>query len=101
MARTGAPAAAFNTFRTGQDRLRFASRGIVDALSRALPLRGVLLERRQNQGLIDKGRADGIRDGMEVDVVQRGSAMVFNEGIGLLYGEEEIVGRFIVEQADE
>ncbi|MCL2093984.1 MAG: tetratricopeptide repeat protein [Treponema sp.] len=101
VARTGAAAASFRAFRTGMDRLRFASRGIVNDLSRALPFRAELLLRRQNQGLIDKGRADGVQEGMEFDVVQRGRTQLQNEGIGLIYSPEEVVGRFIVESADE
>jgi hypothetical protein len=53
--RTGAPAGNFYTYRTGVDRLRNASRGMVDQLGAALPFRGKLLQRQQAQGLIDKG----------------------------------------------
>ena len=101
VARTGARAASFNAFRTGPDRLRFASRNIVDQMSRTLPFRADLLQRRQNQGLIDKGRADGVRDGDEFLIVQRGRIDIQNEGVGFVFSPEDIVGRLIIERVDE
>jgi len=99
--RTGSRAAVFNVFRTGPDRLRYASRGIVDQLSAALPFRAELLLRRQDQGLIDKGRADGVRDGAEYEVVRRGRTGILNEGIGLVYSQDDVVGKLVIEKADE
>jgi tetratricopeptide (TPR) repeat protein len=101
VARTGAPAAVFNVYRTGQDRLRYASRGIVDQLVKALPFRANLIARRQAQGLIDKGRADGVKNGDVYEVVRRNSVGILNEGIGITYAPDEVVGEFIVERADE
>jgi len=101
VARTGARAASFNSFRTGGDRLRFASRNMVDQLTRALPFRAELIQRRQNLGLIDKGRADGVRDGDEFLIVQRGRIDIQNEGIGFVFSPEDVVGRLVIERADE
>ncbi|MCL2069820.1 MAG: tetratricopeptide repeat protein [Treponema sp.] len=101
VARTGARAAVFDAFRTGGDRLRNASRGIVDQMGSALPFRAEIIRRRQDQGLIDKGRADGLRDGDEFVLVQRGRVGLRNEGIGLSFAPEDVVGSFTVERADE
>jgi tetratricopeptide (TPR) repeat protein len=101
VARTGSPAATFNTYRTGADRLRHASRGIVDQLSKALPFRAELIRRRQAQGLIDKGRADGAKKDSVYEVVKKGQAGIKNEGIGLVYTPNDVVGTFTVENADE
>ena len=101
VARTGAKAAVFNSFRTGPDRLRYASRGIAEQLSTALPFRSELLLRRQDQGLIDKGRADGVKDGAEFELVHRGRVGLQNEGIGLVYSAEDVVGKLVIERADE
>ena len=99
--RTGAKAAVFNAFRTGPDRLRYASRGIVDQLSGTLPFRAVLIQRRQGEGLIDKGRADGVMDGAEYEVVLKGRTGLLNEGIGLVYTPEDVAGKITIEKADE
>ncbi|GHV24896.1 hypothetical protein AGMMS4952_01410 [Spirochaetia bacterium] len=99
--RTGSPAASFYTYRTGDDRLRNASRGLVDQLSAALPFRAELVNRRTSQGLIDKGRADGVKAETEYDVVKKGQPFVRNEGIGLDYSLEDVVGKLRIEKADE
>jgi len=101
VARTGASAAVFDAYRTGQDRLRNASRNIVDQLNRALPFRAALTARRQDEGLIDKGRADGVKEGTVYDIIRRGTADVFNEGIGIYYAQSDVVGRLTIEKADE
>ncbi|WP_100217091.1 tetratricopeptide repeat protein [Treponema primitia] len=99
--RTGSPAASFYTYRTGDDRLRNASRGLADQLSRALPFRAELIRRRSSQGLIDKGRADGVKSETEYDVVKKGQPVIRNEGIGLVYSPEDVVGKLRIERADE
>jgi tetratricopeptide (TPR) repeat protein len=99
--RTGAPAGVFYTYRTGQDRLRNAARGMVEQLAASLPFRGELVVRRQAQALIDKGRLDGVKNGDVYDVVQKGRPVVLNEGIGLSYTTDDLVGRITVENADE
>ena len=101
VARTGGLAARFNSYRTGQDRLRNASRGIVDQLSAALPFRAELIRRNQGQGLIDKGRSDGVKVGDVFDLVRRGSITIQNEGVGISYSSEDISGRITITAADE
>lgn len=101
VARTGAKAAVFNAFRTGPDRLRYASRGIVDQISASLPFRAELLLRRYDQGLIDKGRSDGVKDGAEFDLVIKGRLGILNEGIGFSLASEDVVGKITIEKADE
>jgi tetratricopeptide (TPR) repeat protein len=99
--RTGSPAASFYAYRTGEDRLRNAARALAEQLSAALPFRGSLIQRRSSQGLMDKGRADGVAAGAEYDVVKNGQAFVRNEGIGLVYSPEDVVGKLRIERADE
>ncbi|MCL2800927.1 MAG: tetratricopeptide repeat protein [Treponema sp.] len=99
--RTGSPAGTLHSFRTGTDRLQHASRGIVTQLSSSMPLRGRLLIRRQSQALINKGRADGIQANTVYDVVKRGRVQVANEGISLVYSDDELVGRLTITNVDE
>ncbi|GHV63725.1 hypothetical protein AGMMS49587_14620 [Spirochaetia bacterium] len=99
--RTGSPAGTFYTYRTGQDRLRNAGRGLLDQLDAALPFRGELIVRRQAQALMDKGRVDGVKPELVYDVVKKGRAAILNEGIGLSYAPDDVVGTFTVENADE
>ncbi|MCL2230999.1 MAG: hypothetical protein FWC01_07870, partial [Treponema sp.] len=99
--RTGSAAGTFYAFRTGTDRLRDASRGIVTQFSSSMPMRARLLIRRQGQALINKGRADGIQRDVEYDIVKRGRAQVANEGIALVYSDDELVGRLTITNVDE
>jgi tetratricopeptide (TPR) repeat protein len=99
--RTGSPAAVFSAYRTGADRLRNASRGIADQLHRTLPFRGELLRYKQGQGLIDKGRADGVTLEGAYDVVKKGQTLVLHEGIGLAYSPDDVVGTLTITAADE
>jgi tetratricopeptide (TPR) repeat protein len=99
--RTGASAGVFYTYRTGQDRLRNAARGIVEQLAASLPFRGELLVRRQAQALIDKGRVDGVKNGDVYDVVKKGRPVILNEGIGLSYTTDDLAGKITIENADE
>jgi len=99
--RTGAPAGNFFTYRTGVDRLRNASRGMVDQLGAAFPFRGRLLQRQQAQGLIDKGKVDGVKAGTVYDVVKKDRFQLVHEGIGLLYTDDDIVGKITIDKVDE
>jgi tetratricopeptide (TPR) repeat protein len=99
--RTGTSAGVFYTYRTGQDRLRNAARGIVEQLAAALPFRGELAARRQAQGLINKGRVDGVKNGDVYDVVKKGRPAVLHEGIGLSYTTDDLAGKITIEHADE
>jgi len=99
--RTGSPAGAFFAYRTGTDRLRDASRGIIADLSSAMPIRGRLLIRRQGQALINKGKADGIQNETVFDVVKRGRPQTANDGIALIYTSDELVGKLTITNVDE
>jgi hypothetical protein len=99
--RTGSPARTFNAFRTGPDRLRNTGRNIVDQLGAALPFRSELALRRAGQGLINKGRADGVKNGNVYDIVKKGRVSIKNDGIGLLYTPGDIVGTITVSETDE
>lgn len=99
--RTGSPAGTFTAFRTGTDRLRSASKGIIDQLTESMPLRGRLLIRRQGQALINKGKADGVQAGAVFDVVKKGRPQIANEGIDLVYAPDELVGKLTITNVDE
>jgi tetratricopeptide (TPR) repeat protein len=101
VARTGAAAGIFSTYRTGVDRLRNAGRGIADQLAASLPFRSRLLMRRQGQGLIGKGRVDGVKTGDVYDVVKKGRPQIANQGIALLYTTDDLVGKLTIDSVDE
>jgi hypothetical protein len=99
--RTGAPAGTFYAYRTGLDRLRNAARGITEQLASSLPFRAKLVMRKQDKGLINKGRVDGVKAGDVYDIVKKGRAQILNQGIGLSYTTDDLVGKITVDSADE
>jgi hypothetical protein len=99
--RTGSPAGTFFSYRTGPDRLRNAGRSIIDQLTGALPFRSELAARQAGQGLIDKGKADGVQSGNVYDIVKKGRVSIKNDGIGLVYTPQDIVGTISIREADE
>ncbi len=100
-ARTGSAAASFSSYRTGPDRLRNASRNLLDQLNNALPFRAELIKRRSARGLIDKGKADGIAPGTVFEIVRKGRVSLQSEGIGLVYSPEDVAGSIIIEAIDD
>jgi tetratricopeptide (TPR) repeat protein len=101
VARTGSPAGTFFAYRTGADRLRSAVRGITGQLAESLPFRGELLRRRASQALLGKGRADGVEAEQVYEVVKKNRVVILNEGIGLFYSPEDVVGTLFINQVDE
>ncbi|MCL2264634.1 MAG: tetratricopeptide repeat protein [Treponema sp.] len=99
--RTGSPAGTFNTYRTGNDRLRDASRGIISQISASMPLRGRLLLRRQGQALINKGKADGVQAETVYDVIKKDRVQTANTGIAVVYSGDELVGTLTITNTDE
>jgi tetratricopeptide (TPR) repeat protein len=99
--RTGSPAGTFRAYRTGPDRLRNAVRNLLEQITAALPFRGELAVRKAGNALIDKGRADGVKAENIYDVVKKGRISVRNEGIGLSYAQDDVVGSIAVSEADE
>jgi len=73
----------------------------VDWLGQSLPFRAALLNRRQSEGLIDGGRADGVKVGDVFNVVRKGAAQVEGSGIGLAHSADTLVGTMTVERVDE
>ncbi len=101
VARTGSHAASYSAYRTGGDRLRDAARIIVDKLNYDMPFRARLLIRKSGQGIIDKGRIDGVQVGQVYDILMSGTLRPAAEGLGLAFVDEDIIGSFTVDETDE
>lgn len=99
--RTGSPAGTFSVYRTGADRLRNASRSIIEQLDASLPFRGELILRRASEGIIDKGRLDGVAADTVYEVVKKGRPVILNEGISLQYSPSDVVGSLTISRLDE
>jgi tetratricopeptide (TPR) repeat protein len=100
-ANTGSKAGSFSAFRTGNDRLKNTSNRIYSLISQALPSRGTLIKRRQNEGLISLGGMDGLKSGDKFLIIKKGELSFAGEGFGLEYVDENVVGKLTVTKTDE
>lgn len=91
----------FHTFRTGNDRVIDSLAKTADDLRASLPLKGRLIDREFDKGLIGLGRFDGVEREDEFLIIRKGEARLKRETIGFEYDEQAVVGRFIVEELDE
>ena len=99
--RTGTELRTFTAYRSGENRLRNATRSIVSQLNAALPFRAALIRRNANIAVIDKGRIDGVIPDTEYEVVKQGTAEIATDGVALKYPESAVVGAFKPVQIDE
>jgi tetratricopeptide (TPR) repeat protein len=100
-ARTGALAVRIEAPRSGNDRVALAIGRVIRELHAALPLRGIILERKANAALLALGRINGVVVGDSFLVLKSGSVSIRPDASGLLWNEADIVARFMVTRVDD
>ncbi|ULQ59923.1 tetratricopeptide repeat protein [Brucepastera parasyntrophica] len=100
VSKTGSQAGTFKVFRTGNNRYSNALRRLVQITAAAIPLRGEILTRHQNNAVIDLGRVDNILVDQVFDIFPESAVTVKNEGIGLVYDSSKVLGTFTVTELD-
>lgn len=98
---TGRLLSTFHTYRTGNNRLQDGLLSIATSVSASLPLRGTLLQKKFDTGLIDLGGIDGIKKGDVLSIVKKGSLQLAKDAVGLSYPDESLVGTFTVTRVDD
>ncbi len=98
---TGSKVDSFTVFRTGNDRYANALRRSAQIVSSALPLRGTILSRFQQDALIDLGKSDAITAGMVFDIVPGSAITVGGNGLSWEYRSEAVLGTLTVKETDE
>lgn len=101
LARTGAPVAAWNAFRTGNDRVRDVFLRLGAQLAAALPARGTLLRRSLDSGLVDLGTRHGMAVGTKLVIVRKGRVRLAAASPATAWDEADVVGDFTVTAVDE
>lgn len=99
--RTGALLSRLATLRSGNDRVQQAAAHIVSAISATLPLRGSLLQRRNNLGLVNLGRIDGLKVGDELVLVRSDAITLRHDAPGFDYRDQDIVADLKVTRLDD
>lgn len=101
VSRTGSRADTFNVFRTGNDRYPNALRRLAQMVGAAMPVRGAIVARYQGDAVIDLGKSDGISAGQSFDIIEASQVSPLNEGIGIQYDPQRVLGTFTVTTLDE
>lgn len=101
VARTGSRVASFSSYKVGNDRVRNAARSIMEQLRRSLPFRARLIQRVAGEGLIDRGKPDGVAVGTSYTIIKKNAPMVQSEGIGLVYSPSDVVGTIKITEVDD
>jgi len=98
---TGKLLRTYRVFRTGNDRVQDNFNILADRVVETLPLRGELLARQFDRGVIDLGMYDRLETGQELAVVRKGKVRLRNDRIGVTADERDVLGSFTVETLDE
>ncbi|MBN1834807.1 MAG: tetratricopeptide repeat protein [Spirochaetales bacterium] len=98
---TGKRVAADRVYRTGNDRVLEALDTLARRFAERLPVKGTLLERRFDQGIVDLGRLDGLENGDSLLIVKKGSIRLDHTAIAYSFDASDQVGEFTVTTVDE
>jgi tetratricopeptide (TPR) repeat protein len=101
LSRTAARIGSFSSFRTGNDRVRDSFLKLSGQIAAILPLRGTLLVRRFDQGLIDLGTFQGLKRGDSLVIVRKGKVRLNPDTPGLSFAAGDALGDFLVTGVDE
>jgi tetratricopeptide (TPR) repeat protein len=101
LSRTGARVARVPVFRTGNGRVRDSFLRACAGLAGRLPVRGTLIARRLDRGLVDLGRLQGVKPGDTLLVVRKGATRLSNVGIALAWEPGDVLGTIALESVDE
>jgi hypothetical protein len=98
---TGKKLRTYKVFRTGNDRVQDNFNILADRVFSAFPLRGVLLARQFDLGVVDLGLYEQLETGQELAIVRKGKVRLQNNSIGVAADQEDILGTFSVGTLDE
>ncbi len=101
LSRTAARIGSFSSFRTGNDRVRDSFLKLSGQIAAILPLRGTLLVRKFDQGLIDLGSFQGLKKGDSMVIVRKGRVRLNPDTPGLSFAPGDALGDFLATGVDE
>ncbi len=100
-AETGNHISTFTAYRTGNNKVVETLLSLSSKFINSLPVRGRLVDRRFDTGLINVGRSDGIETEESLFIVKNGAVQIARDSIGLEYEKDELLGKITVEKVDE
>lgn len=100
VSQTGTKIDSNQSYRTGNYRVTDAMATVANDIHSVLPLRGRLLQRNFNSGLIDLGRLDGVKKGDKLLIIKSGSMTIARDRLGFEYPPDAVIGDFQVSRVD-
>ncbi|MBQ7158211.1 MAG: hypothetical protein IJS09_02135, partial [Treponema sp.] len=100
-ARTGVELTRFSTFRTGNDKYASVLRTFRRNLLSLLPVRGKIISRSVNEVLVDIGKVEGMVANTVLDVVKAGTVRTKDNGLGIEFGKDNLLGKITVSRVGE
>ena len=101
LARTGSQLKGYSVFRTGNDRIREALTRFSTQIQESFPLRGALLAREFDRGIVNLGTMQQIKVGDTFDIIKKGKLNYKPDTIGFSFEQGDVLGSFTVGQTDE
>ncbi|MDR1932225.1 MAG: tetratricopeptide repeat protein [Spirochaetales bacterium] len=101
LSRTGGKIDSFQVYRTGNDRVQNSLTRMISDLSSRFPLRGELLQREFERGLVNLGRVDGIKEEERLLIVPRNSLSLKHDRLEFSWKPEDILGNFTIKKIDD
>jgi hypothetical protein len=98
---TGKRLGTYSVFRTGNDRVQENLDILAERVFAAFPLRGILLARQFDSGIVDLGLYDQLETGLKLSIVRKGKVSLRNDRIGVAAAAEDVLGTFTVGELDE
>jgi tetratricopeptide (TPR) repeat protein len=101
LARTGNALRTYNAYRSGNFCVQNAIWQVCESLQREMPLRGRLLKRNLDEGLINLGANDGLKPGDVLTMVSPDSFVLKGDSPGFLFQQDKKTGSFTVSRTDD
>lgn len=99
--RTGTKSESFSIYKTGNDCFSGALLRLRKDILSVLPVRANILNRSSNEILLDIGKSEGMLKNVEFVVVRKGGLKTSDNGVGLVYSQQDVLGKIIVTKTSE
>lgn len=101
VSRTGSPAKTFTVYRSGNDRFSNGIRRLSSMLNEAMPIVGKLINRYQNEAVIDIGKHDSDFKDLKIAVIRKDRLVIEKEGLGIVFDPSDLLGYFEPSKSEE
>lgn len=100
-ARTGTEVSKSSFYAGGINRYSNVLRRFRENILSHLAVRGKILDRNGSEVIVDLGRSENIVDGAKFDVVRRGAIYVADDGNGVSYRTDDVLGTITITETSE